>query len=147
MLKTLYFVTEFPKVYLKLLYKSDYCILPSSMATEELQLLRVQPPNPPASESEDGDGEEERPPVAVVNMGSLTTHESAACYDCNYCRHVITAKPSETEWTEHWAYVMHSTQKLALDIERLEDEMNKLTARKRMFQKLFMTYFSKTPPR
>lgn len=102
---------------------------------------------------------DEPPPPVRRSASAATNHQApqlaadACCasppavpYECTYCRRAVTACASEKEWIEHWSYVLQNTKKLAADIERLEDEMNKLTARKRMFQKLYMEQFSRPPP-
>jgi hypothetical protein len=43
-----------------------------------------------------------------------------------------TRTHKQREWKEHWCYVLQGARSLAADIERFEDELNKLTARKRM---------------
>lgn len=38
---------------------------------------------------------------------------------CAFCSKLANSKPSEAEWTEHWAYVLQGTRTLAADIERM----------------------------
>ena len=82
--------------------------------------------------------------TAACDNHAQEWHDASACApppepmpECMSCGRLPNLCQSEAEWTEHWAYVLHSARTMAADIERMEADMNRLTERKRMASMLF----------